>query len=233
MKLSLKKKFGMIHVRGGRLLRVAHDHQVPTTTQTMAEPERYQCTWQGEKWVTARVGDIAVEIIAVKTGTIIGYSYLAGDAIRLNLYRSNAPAHWFCASKGLRADTNSMIDSDSDPHTFVAGVLDCKYGAADVVVFDVIVDDGQENLRAVGEAFTHAYSYEPEDDTVTMPAEPSHLIGRIRGKTGGVCLLLHFQPPRHKSEHAITGFQNALLLDATDLETFDPWKKPTPISSAG
>jgi hypothetical protein len=222
VKLSIAPRFGHIHVRGGRLLKVAHDHQVPCTTENLAEPEEFKRRGS-DKWVTAKIGDFAIELVAVKTGKVIGYSYLAGDAIRLHLYRAGAPEHWFTPAQIQRADTTWLAaQATPDVSVLVGGMMGAKYGTADIVVFEILVDE--PDLSAAANVFPKAYCYEPADP---CPNE-AHIIGRIVTRAGlrGPMTLLHFQPPRHKNEHAIGGFQNTLLIDGTPgIEVFDPWKQ--------
>src|SRR5258708_5191443 len=94
MRLSLERKFGWIHVRGGRVLRVATAHAVSTDTfhQEAAQAERLigsdrggqaRDRFVGQKYVFCAERDLAVEVVNVKTGKVMGWSYLTGAAANL------------------------------------------------------------------------------------------------------------------------------------------------------
>lgn len=86
MKIALTADYpGAVHVRGGRLLRVRQAHAVPTANQNVMDDPRYRAPYKSDM-ATAQPGDLAMEIVAVDTGELVGLSYLSGGAIQLNVY---------------------------------------------------------------------------------------------------------------------------------------------------
>lgn len=223
MNLTLVRKLGMVHVRAGQLLAVAHDHQVPTNGQSTAEPEEYRRRFGGEKWVTAHIGDLAVEIVAVGNGKVIGHSYIAGDAIQLNRYQP-APAHFFVPARVLRADLSRLSSSMTFEQVMGAFVA-MKYAAAPVCVFDLVVDgrpDVETAMNVISKAYQYVPSHQTDEDAMSDPTI-AHVIGAvsIKGDKKGLGLL-HLQPPRHASDWACSGFQNQLL-GTGQWDLFDPF----------
>lgn len=220
MKLSLDKKLGWIQVKGQRLVEVTHEHQVPTRTENVLDPHEPK---RDAKWVTAKLGDYAVEMVAVKTGNVVGYSYLSGDAIRLNLYRDKAPDHWFkdAVMKRLELECDAFIEHvlrKQDGARLLAGLLRAKYFAgASLITFrtyganKAAADDA---WRAIGESLM----YVPADDETN---DPAHFVGVIEYPPRGQ-LCCHSQPPRHAGKHPCSGFQIEMLV-RMDAPVFDPW----------
>lgn len=228
MKLSIKKTFGAIHVRPGRLLRVAHDHQVPIASQAVNEPPQYLRTFEvGTKWVTATVGSLALEIVAVKTGVVMGYAYLSGPAIRLNLYRQDAPPHWFSPARAIIGSTLSLpgaISGAGDYSAIVSGFMALKYSGADVVVIELEVDS-EANMHDAMRLVQAGYCHIPADMTdeqAKVDTTAAHMIGAVHVRKTKMVGMIHFQPPRDASEWCCAAFQNDLVR-AGNWDVVDPW----------
>src|SRR5574341_1954907 len=108
MKLSLSKKLGWTQVRGGRILRVAKAHAVPTVgwsafsenyDEDLLKRKKPAQRFKDEKWVYANEGDLVVEVLYAKTEALAGHSYLSGPAIQLNRY-TPAEDGWFREATG-------------------------------------------------------------------------------------------------------------------------------------
>ena len=146
MKLSVQKRWGFVHVRGGRVLTVSHDHQVsastydehlddlisvPATSSELGARPPTKRTFDA-KWTTAKIGDVVIEIIAQKTGKLLGYGYLCGKAINTIKYVNDGErdrvAAWFEPGKGLRF----TIPLELELEPFIASVMAIKYSGADV-----------------------------------------------------------------------------------------------------
>lgn len=228
MNLSLDRKWGMLRVRAGRLLAVAHPHQVTTSTLSHADPEvsHRRKFAADEKWVTTNVGDLALEILAVKTGKVIGYSYLCGPATQLHLYSAGAPAHWFAPARAIRGDLSELPVRMADPPKVIAGFMKLKYqSAAQLVVVELVVPT-KEAVHEALEFLKGVIVYMPTsmtDDAAKTDLTAAHVIARVgvAGKKTPVGLL-HYQPPRHAAGHSSSGFQQAMAIEGP-WEVVNPW----------
>lgn len=240
MKISVKPKLGWLHARAGKVVTVAHDHQVSVTSYDPNGDSGRQRRTFDTKWMTARVGDVAFEIVGVKAGKVLGHSYISGDATALNRY-GDCPPHWFAPTAGWRVEF--PVDGEASGKThgqMIAAILRCKYAPdpCRIVVFELVLpthaDDptGDQLVKRVAEWFMQAYQYEPADsdpgmDPQSLPPEDAlvrhaHVLAHLHstGKKG--CHVgLHFQPPAHASAHAAQLFQTQLLLASVDLERVD------------
>lgn len=236
MKLSLERKLGHIHVRCGRVLRVAHAHQVPTKTANVNDPKEQ--TTRASAWETADVGDLAFELVAVKTDKVIGYSYLSGPAIRLHLYRETAPPHWFSEAIVRKVESDEHIWRALRAPTvdaFIEGVIAIKFAPCDLVVFSLTCENA-DAIRDAMDVWKKAYGYVPEnmtDEEADRKGRP-HLIAVVDTikKKRGPMAVLHFEPPGCTSEAGCGGFQ-APLVCAGPWPTFDPWAPPVPSAAVG
>lgn len=239
MKLTLERRLGAVQVRGGALLKVAKEHAVSSVGRPVHAHDHPQALPEPDgKWAFAKIGDLAVEVIAVKTGKTLGHSYLSGPAIQCNRY-TPAQADWFEPATGkivelpnkptakeLETACQHLPVSSSKEliqkmmgeyvesvalralETLIAGT----YADVDVCAFEVFVEDEDEAADAL-QFFSTAGDYQPAKDS--GPAT-SHLMGLIsagkHGKKGSA--MLHFQPPHHASERCVTPFQIGLVLSA-------------------
>jgi hypothetical protein len=220
MKLSVRKRFGWIHVRGGRVLRVVKPHAVRTSgrsayadeEKSSHEPPRWKA---GEKWVYTEEGDVAVEIVAVKTGKVLGHSYLSGPAIQLNGY-TPFEEDWFEEAKGTFVEVPHP-DGGKLSTEFIENVIGMfmgvKYSKDAVLGAFVYECTKGEDMRDVAEGLTRMWSYEHDTDEST-----AHLLGLVKGHPKGV-VIMHFQPTKHASDFAATGFQIELVLGAVGAPT--------------
>jgi hypothetical protein len=207
VKLSVRKRMGWVHVRGGRILRVAKEHAVRASGRSTLEGGKAPAG--DEQWVYTKEGDLAVEVIAVKTGKVLGHSYLSGPAIQLNGY-TPFDDDWFGEEvKSTFVDIPHPRGAFGDEFIKkVVGVLmDVKYSEEyGVGAFHYECDPG-EDPRDVGQGIMQMWGY--HDDR-----EPTaHLFGLVtpaKGKKNVV--VMHFQPPRDAADFAATGFQTELVL---------------------
>lgn len=211
MKLTLKKKFGWTHVRGGDLVRVAIEHAVPTRTRTELQTE-YARPRTKEGWVYCAKGDLALEIVAVKTGQVLGHSYLSGPAIQLHRY-STPQSDWFEGAT-LEGVTLPVPAEDDDPEgfmpRFIGAMMDLKYGPLDVVGFKGTAKSMDDAKKAM-EFFQYAWSGAPQVEE--PPEATTHFIGVIEVDGGGA-MVIHFQPKKHADDLAASHFQAGLVVSA-------------------
>jgi hypothetical protein len=220
MKLSLKKKLGWTHVRGGRLVRVAKPHPVPTAgwspyaleykNDLLGRPKPAARFAEGEKWVFTKEGDLAVEILAVDSSASLGFSYISGPAIQLNRYRE-ADSGFFDAALGkiiaIPDPSMAKFTREEFAERVVTAIVGAKYGNEAINAFEYQArDDAEAQLvaRKIAEVW---YSYVSTDrDT----AQRAHLLGVIHGRKSHINV--HFQPPDAASEFAATPFQVGLVM---------------------
>jgi hypothetical protein len=248
MKLSVKKRWGFVHVRGGRVLTVSHDHQISTSTFDRQVDEAIAPTPESSlrlgakpnqkrtfdaKWVTAKVGDLAVEIVAQKTGRILGYTYLCGDAINVIRYANEGEAErvasWFSVGRGLRF----IIPLELELEQFIAAVMGIKYSGADIACARLEVsDDG--HMEAALNGLLAAYGYEADGIEATTHMMVSVVVRKQKGM-GAV----HCQPKKHAQDFAAQPFLHELLLSSPELikhsfvSPAGPVIESSPIESAG
>lgn len=210
MKLSIKKRMGWIHARGGRILRVAQPHVVKSSGRSAFEDGPAPAG--EEKWVYTKEGDLAVEIIAVKTGKVLGHSYLSGPAIQLNGYTpfdedwfgDEAKATFVDVPHPRGAFTQDFIQK-------IVGVLmDFKYSEEYAVgAFHYKCDEG-EDTHDVANGILQMWRYEDETRTTS-----THMLGLVTPHKGRKNVVtLHFQPPKDAADFAAAGFQIELVLSA-------------------
>lgn len=230
MKLSVQRKLGFLHVRAGKIVTVAHDHQVSVSSYD-PQGAPTQRRFDG-KWVTAKVGDVAFEIVGVKANKVLGHSYISGDALALNRY-GDCPAHWFAPGSGWHVEfpTEGVL-SGKTPAQMIAAVLRCKYAPCHVVVFEQALpthaDDrtGDKLVKHVADWFMNAYQYEPTEEAEAPPDDAiiqrAHFLAHLHSTNKKGCHVgLHFQPPQQASEFCAQPFQTQMLLASTDLERVD------------
>jgi hypothetical protein len=187
MKLSVKRQLGCTHVRGGRVLTASIEHSVSTSSY---DPRPDDTTGKRRKmppWVTVRAGDIAVEIVAVKTSRVLGYMYASGDAINVIRYVGDSDralvAGWFATGKALRFEI-----ALETPEQTVASMMAIKYSGADIAVSQCRASS--EDLRRIMDILARAYSY--CDDARTPTTDVVITVHAIGGRDRGA---VHFQTP--------------------------------------
>lgn len=237
MRMSLQKKFGWIHVRGGKVLRVATGHAVPTNTyheeaaaaarDLIKQPGK---ALPGERFAGARAvfcqpRDLAVELVNVKNGRVMGWSYLTGPAANLHHYGVGGDLS-VGAAQPWEPDPVPVarwvvpMDGDSD---VVMGEMRAirgqdRYG---IVAFNLAVTPGAES--DFGRAIAEMWSYcQHETKDAGGPEPTAHLLGIINGgKKHSTHVGLHFQVKEHASDWPANPFQMGLVLSAPDLPVFD------------
>lgn len=240
MKLSVTNKLGFLRVHGGSVLRVAHDHQIATISYNSSVDRDRSSTQPstvhgimpfkprdvGEKWSTAKVGDIAVEIISKKTQKLIGHAYLTGAAINLIRYASATPAppHFFEPGLGIRIDPTPP-SIDFPPAKFVAAMMVVKYASeADIAVATIKVPD-QETAMKCAHGLAQAYSYGAHAMTEDAPKPPdarTHFLATIKLlKNEKRLVTLHLQPPKDAGEYAAQPFFHEIVQSSPALVDFD------------
>jgi hypothetical protein len=226
MKLSVQKKWGYVHCRGGRLLQVVHEHPVDTgghcvVAKQMKEP------YEGERHlpptVMARAGDLAIEIVNRKGGNVLGYSYLSGEAIQINGYE-NRPDRYEPAvlARARLPEIPSLSQSLTEEQAqqffgeFQKACVDMKVDmSVDVFAFELIAEN-DEAAGVVADMMLRFFALVPN----TMTDEEaeglrSHCLGLVQaGSRRGKTYLLHLQPKKHATKHCATTFQAALCWSA-------------------
>lgn len=216
MKLSVKRKWGCVQVRGGRVMVAAREHSVAASSyDARTDAQKVETTeWSApfkkrafdKPWVTAAVGDLAIEIVGVKVERVLGYGYLAGPAINVIRYVSDQDralvASWFTPGVAVRLDlTDVQKRLESNALTVehcVAGMMAIKYGEIDVAVVDHEVPS-EDEIQAVFQWLAQTYSYDTDEAQAR-----GHLMGCIRHRKRSA--FAHFQPPKHASDYACQPF---------------------------
>ena len=216
MKLSVKPRFGMTHVRGGQVLRVSHDHQVSTKGYDKRPDDALGKSRSFDAgWVTASTGDLAVEVVVPKTERVLGYAYLSGPTINVVRYVSDSDrtlvAGWFTPARGIRATSLTYETSVSD---FGAWMREMKYADADVVA--AIFGCPKGRMADTMRALARVYSLAPAlGDRKSRTAD---LIGRVQGDGDREFGVIHFQVPERTQDHACQPFPCDLLLSSPALQ---------------
>jgi hypothetical protein len=214
VKITTRKtlKPGWVRVRGGRILRVAKAHAVKTNTRSSLQPGLHPS--EGQDWVYANEGDLAIEIVRRGgTSDVVGYSYLSGPAIQLHRYMP-CDVDWF--GEEVKA---TYLDVPHPHGAFgqefieqVVGLfMGFKYNEEyGVGAFDYKCDAG-EDTQDVANGLITMYGYEHPKWT----APRTHLFGLIRPYRGKKnVVVLHCQPPHDASDFCAAGFQVELVVGA-------------------
>lgn len=211
MKLSCKKKFGWIHVRGGQVLRVATSHAVPTGTYSVLADEDQPAGHAGVKAVWAQEGDVAIEIIACKTGKCLGYSYLSGPALQLNHYEAHRHQGW-CEVVG-EVGLLEIPRPHGEPKAFMEEVMallvSARHSPPTVSAFRYRCSKHEDPER-VADVLLNCLRYTKKDAEAT-----AHVLGVVTGhRRKGPVVTIHCQPPHHADDCHATSFQIELALSA-------------------
>lgn len=224
MKLSLQPMLGAVQVRGGRLLEVAHDHRVSTGTANMMAPAkddkgRPAAKPFNSKWVNAKVGDLAMELVVVKTGRVLGVTYLSGDALQLNLYSNDLPPFWFTEAIGWSVFRPPFpAATEGHESRMLRAVERCKRSQARLVAFVLeVATDKPEELYRAHEWFWHAFAQ--LSDREAEHTQIAHVMGffQTKKKHKGPVALFHSQPPRDVDKYCASGFQIDLVNTSPNL----------------
>lgn len=223
MKLSLKKKLGWTHVRAGELVKVAKEHAVPTGTRTGVQTD-WTRPKDDSKWIYCEVDDLAVEIVAVKTGNLLGHAYLSGPAIQLHRYGA-AQTDWFApAALGWVEIAAPGVEARENPEAWmqhtIGELLKIKYGELDVAAWRVPAVD-KDDVERFGSFVEHAWSMAPHDKdgnpiTVDPPPKTHLMVLVMLEKKKDPDGIIHFQPPKHAADICATHFQVAMVVEAAE-----------------
>jgi hypothetical protein len=227
MKLSLSKKLGWTQVRGGKIVRVAKTHAVTTSgwsafslnyADDLLGRKKPEHRFKGEKWVFANEDDLAIEVVVVKTGHVLGHSYLSGPALQLNRY-TVADAAWFREASGKLVEIPTPnTEQFTSPQHFIEHVIGMlmglKYSDDALGAFEYQTASDEE-AKIVARHIAEMWGYKRTDDAVSK----AHLLGVVHGKKEHINL--HFQPPDHASDFAATPFQVKLVLGALRAQATD------------
>jgi hypothetical protein len=212
VKLSLAKKFGCIQCRGGEVLRVATEHAV--SGQGLGEQPHARTDLPA--WVFAKPGDLAVELVAVKTGKVLGHTYLSGNAIQVNRY-TNAQEGWFepCKARLVELPTIEKLKPKSVKEfqdAMLATVVEMKYADYDLQGFEFRCARVEEPEQ-VANFILECARYKPEGEERAVRAEVLGMVTKGRGKRKKA-VVLHFQRPDSAQDNAASAFQASLLVSA-------------------
>lgn len=221
---------------GGRLLEVAQSHAVGTaslsafaddpSTNIMRNPDRAPPKPRPDgKWIYCEQGDLAVEILYVKTRQIAGHSYLSGPAINLNRYTPAAPG-WFRdepLTGAMVVETEDALPERSIPDdgvwpALVKMMVNVRFGAAAIYGMEMHMEREEPTAEQIVQLLVRAWKHVPKDmtDEEVRVRARSHLLALVHmdNKKHGNVATVHFQPPRHASDYCATGFQIGLVLGA-------------------
>lgn len=215
MKLSAERRFGFIHAKGGKLLRVAHAHQVslagfdnrndherdPDTGEVKKLPRRFD---PGQTWCTADVGDLALEVLNhQKDDRLLGHVYLSGKAVGIIRY-SPAPDHWFGPAELRRFDLRTI----TEPDEAAGAILAMKHADVDLVAASLKLNG---DPYAAVQWIANILAYEQAPDAPPLPKR-ADVVFVIRGhRRKGA---LHYQAPGREQPFSATPFAMELCCTA-------------------
>lgn len=191
MKLSHKRKFGHTAVRAARVLKVTESHAV--SMEGLSEFASRSAT---APWVFCEAGDLVIEVIKIRTGKVLGYSYLTGPAIQLINYNVSGVVDRI-GSEPLRVKRIEIPRSNEV-------ISEAKFGFNAISVFRFrakTMEEARELPMKIMELWA-------ADDS-GIPEEINHLMGLI--DVGKRIMSIHLQPPSHANNFAATPFQIELL----------------------
>lgn len=211
MKLSLKKKFGHTHVRGGSVLRVTTEHAVSDRGLNTEAPHARS---DMDRWAFAKPGDLAVEVVAVKTKMVLGHSYLSGSAIQCIRY-TEAKDDWFEPADAELATLPTPRETEAKTakefqESMAAALMRIKYGGADLYGFEYQCERG-ESAKSVSNAILELFKYAPVDGPTEQASE---IIGVVTEGPKKTTVVLHFQKPSNAQDNATSSFGASLLIDS-------------------
>lgn len=221
MKMSVSRRLGFVHVRGGHVKTVAQAHEVETNSYNRApdksrgrkSPRAFNATT-----MTAQVGDLALEIIAVGTERLLGFGYLSGDAINLCRYVHDADrdqvSSWMTDGSGLRF---TLPDPTTYPEQARAMLQTVRSGGADIAVSQYEVG-GPLDIQDVSQAIAQIFKT-PHPDEATPTTD---VLITVTHKRQQPLVCLHCQIPRRTQEEASQPFFHALLYSSPQVAEA-PW----------
>jgi len=204
---------------GGDLVRVAVPHAI---RDCLGEPANELRGRPATDWTYCRAGDLAVEVLSVRGGDLVGHIYFSGPATGM-LRKSPARQDWFSPASLIGTSFSPTEDGESDADCMertVRKMMPMKYGGGgDVYVFCVGASNAEQAKLCMNFIAT-CWTFVPE--SVETPPS-SHLVGIIsvggsdrRGipkfKSGSI--VMQIQPPHDAGEQRIDSIQAFLLWDA-------------------
>lgn len=247
MKLATTKRFGWTHVRGGRIVRVIKPHSIPTDTLN-SQGSIEEITSRGEHprvqafhkpYVLSVSGDLAIEILYVKTDKLLGYAYLSGDAVNLMRYDSTKIADYEIVT-AYHLDL-SKINDIGTPEAFAAVIVKIAESRAHVAFGKVSLQLADEDVTADMGAFMNVLfkcwrlvpaQLSDEEAAVYLKHRITHLmldLEHVRVHSNGKLAkpkpygTLHYQPKRDLHEFGIQPFVQQLVSTSARLTALDPF----------
>lgn len=221
MRMSVSRQLGYVQVRGGHVKIVSQAHEVSTASYNRGPdeargrviPRAFHATT-----MTAHVGDLALEIIAVGTERLLGFGYLSGDAINLYRYVHDADrdqvSGWMANGSGLRF---TLPDPTAAPEQAREILQRVRSGGTDVAVARYEVGGP---LDVQGAARALARIFETSHPTAAVPTTDVLITVAHKRQQPSACL--HCQIPRRTQGEASQPFFHALLYSSPHLEEA-PW----------
>lgn len=211
MKLSIGRKPGWVQVRGGRVRKVVREHRVHAHSQNALDGETPRKPFT-QPMVLVKEGDLALEIIAVATGKVLGHAYLSGDAIQLNAY--NTDPTWYGDAIGMRADFAPLIALG--PERVGPGLLELKFATeCDLIVADIQTNSVEETFAAKDFIMTVLSTYVPEDKDMKGLADVFFTISH--SQRAGHVATIHSQPPDRAQGYGVPPFVMEMALRSTEI----------------
>lgn len=234
----------MLHVRGGRLVatasqlpvsivgydrhaaeRIPDDDGVTSSVSSASSNANgmrppyfpFKSRTFERTWEPTRIGDLAIEVVNVKTNRVMAHMYLSGPAIGIMDYQ-HLDGRWWTPAQGARFD-------DFEPREgmtwedFVASCMAIKYSLEYRVTYLRLVaplSDLQAAADTIAEGYMHTAVNIQTDKNVHGRC---HIIGTLmtaevakgrKNKAGGL-MLLHLQPPADRNDYAAPDFAHQLL----------------------
>ena len=246
MKLATTKRFGWTHVRGGRVVCVIKSHSVPTSTLNLngsvemnsrGEVPRAQSFHK--PYVLSVVGDLAIELVYVKTDKLLGYAYLSGDAVNLMRYDASKISDYATVT-AYRLDF-SKINGVDTPEAFAAVIVKIAASRAHVAFGKVSLQLADSDVNADMSTFMNVLfkcwnlvpaQLSDEEASVYLKRRITHLmidLEHVRMRSNGkpakpeIYGQLHYQPKSAVHEFCVQPFVQQVLSTSPSLIALNPF----------
>lgn len=249
MKLATTtKRFGWTHVRGGRVVRVIKPHSVPTSTldvQSIEEVTSRDAHPRAQAfhkpYVLSAIGDLAIEILYVKTDKLLGYAYLSGDAVNLMRYDAAKITDYEIVT-AYHLDLSKIVTL-ATPEAFAAVIIQIAESRAHVAFGKVSLQLADEDVTADMGVFMNVLfkcwrmvpvQLSDDEAAVYLKRRITHLLldlehvpvhsngKRAKAKPYGT---LHYQPKRDLHEFGLQPFVQQLVSTSVRLTALDPFSQ--------